>query len=135
MCPVHRTPSTPARPTDYLSRDKRDIARFSPGGARRSPRSACGGLVILAGAPYGRHRRLLLQRGTPMGADQQIAFFVRELSAPDPARRAAAAKGLGRIGQAAHAPVLAAAARGPEPVVRAAAALGLGRLGRPGGEL
>jgi HEAT repeat protein len=67
-----------------------------------------------------------------MGAEQQIAFFVRELSAPDPARRAAAAKGLGRIGQAEHAPVLAEAARDPEPVVRAAAAIGIGRLGRPG---
>jgi hypothetical protein len=42
-----------------------------------------------------------------MGVEHQIAFFLRELSAPDPARRAAAAKGLGRTGRAEHAHVLA----------------------------
>ena len=66
-----------------------------------------------------------------MGAEHQIAFFVRELSGPDPARRAAAAKGLGRIGRAEHAGVLAEAGRAAEPEVRAAAAVGLGRLGVP----
>ncbi|GGX29052.1 HEAT repeat domain-containing protein [Streptomyces lomondensis] len=72
-----------------------------------------------------------------MGADHQIAFFLRESAAPDPARRAAALKGLGRTGRAEHAPVLAAAADDPAPSVRAAAALGLGRLGDPeaGGEV
>ncbi|MDN3353691.1 HEAT repeat domain-containing protein [Actinomadura sp. DC4] len=64
-----------------------------------------------------------------MGAEHQLAFFIRELAAPDAARRAAAAKGLGRVGRAEHAQTLVRAARDPEPVVRAAVALGLGRLG------
>lgn len=67
-----------------------------------------------------------------MGTEHQISFFLRESAAPDPARRAAAAKGLGRIGRAEHAQALVRAARDREPVVRAAAALGLGRLGVPG---
>ncbi|MFD6286482.1 HEAT repeat domain-containing protein [Streptomyces sp. NPDC060205] len=70
-----------------------------------------------------------------MGTRQQIAYFLRELaySGPhtDPARRAAAAKGLGRIGRPEHAGALAGAAADPVPAVRAAAALGLGRLGVP----
>ncbi|WP_328492165.1 HEAT repeat domain-containing protein [Streptomyces sp. NBC_00414] len=49
----------------------------------------------------------------------------------DPERRAAAAKGLGRIGRPEHAGVLVEAAGDPVPAVRAAAALGLGRLGVP----
>ncbi|MFI8891370.1 HEAT repeat domain-containing protein [Streptomyces paradoxus] len=66
-----------------------------------------------------------------MGEDHQIAFFLRESAQSDPARRAAALKGLGRIGRAEHARVLAEAAGDPAPAVRAAAALGLGRLGVP----
>jgi HEAT repeat protein len=67
-----------------------------------------------------------------VGTEHQISFFLRESAAPDPARRAAAAKGLGRLGRPEHAQALVSAARDPEPVVRAAAALGLGRLGVPG---
>ncbi|MFD5231821.1 HEAT repeat domain-containing protein [Streptomyces qaidamensis] len=63
-----------------------------------------------------------------MGADHQIAFFLRESAQPDPERRAAALKGLGRIGRAERARVLAGEADDPAPAVRAAAALGLGRL-------
>ncbi|MFE8991450.1 HEAT repeat domain-containing protein [Streptomyces collinus] len=66
-----------------------------------------------------------------MGEDHQIAFLLREWAQPDPERRAAALKGLGRIGRAEHARVLAEAADDPDPAVRAAAALGLGRLGVP----
>ncbi|MER8224333.1 HEAT repeat domain-containing protein [Streptomyces sp. NPDC094143] len=66
-----------------------------------------------------------------MGADHQIVFFVRESAAPEPERRAAALKGLGRRGWAAHVPVLTEAAADPEPSVRAAAARALGRLGIP----
>ncbi|MBB6080319.1 HEAT repeat domain-containing protein [Streptomyces paradoxus] len=66
-----------------------------------------------------------------MGEDHQIAFFLRESAHPEPERRAAALKGLGRIGRAEHARVLAEAAGDPAPAVRAAAALGLGRLGVP----
>ncbi|MFF8940280.1 HEAT repeat domain-containing protein [Streptomyces paradoxus] len=66
-----------------------------------------------------------------MGEDHQIAFFLRESAHPKPERRAAALKGLGRIGRAEHARVLAEAAGDPAPAVRAAAALGLGRLGVP----
>ncbi|MEV5321811.1 HEAT repeat domain-containing protein [Streptomyces sp. NPDC052687] len=62
-------------------------------------------------------------------AEHQIAYFLRELhGAADPARRAAAAKGLGRTGRPEHAAVLARAAGDPEPAVRAAAAAGLARL-------
>ncbi|MFD5482516.1 HEAT repeat domain-containing protein [Streptomyces hawaiiensis] len=72
-----------------------------------------------------------------MGTDHQIAFFLRESVRPDPERRAAALKGLGRAGRAEHARVLAEAADDPAPSVRAAAALALGRLGIPeaGGEV
>jgi HEAT repeat protein len=66
-----------------------------------------------------------------MGEDHQIAFLLRESAHSDPERRAAALKGLGRIGRAEHARVLGEAADDPDPAVRAAAALGLGRLGVP----
>ncbi|MFC8144003.1 HEAT repeat domain-containing protein [Streptomyces paradoxus] len=66
-----------------------------------------------------------------MREDHQIAFFLRESAQPEPERRAAALKGLGRIGRAEHARVLAEAADDPAPTVRGAAALGLGRLGVP----
>ncbi|MET9556310.1 HEAT repeat domain-containing protein [Streptomyces sp. NPDC006645] len=71
-----------------------------------------------------------------MSNEHQIAFFLRELSAPQPWRRAAAAKGLGRTGRAGragHASALVTAGGDPDPSVRAAAALGLGRLGAPAG--
>ncbi|MFI8219586.1 HEAT repeat domain-containing protein [Streptomyces sp. NPDC085932] len=64
-----------------------------------------------------------------MGADHQIAFFLRESAAPEPERRVAALTGLGRRGGAEHVPVLTGAAADPEPRVRAAAARALGRLG------
>ncbi|MEW2360315.1 HEAT repeat domain-containing protein, partial [Spirillospora sp. NPDC029432] len=60
-----------------------------------------------------------------MIAGHQVAFFLRELGSPDPGRRAAAAKGLGRV--PGHAAELAGLAADPAPEVRAAAALGLGR--------
>ncbi|MER7378139.1 HEAT repeat domain-containing protein [Streptomyces lanatus] len=66
-----------------------------------------------------------------MGSQQQIAFFLRELAEGDTWRRAAAAKGLGRIGRDEHAWVLAGAVDDPAPEVREAAASGLGRLGVP----
>ncbi|MEU0203461.1 MULTISPECIES: HEAT repeat domain-containing protein [unclassified Streptomyces] len=66
-----------------------------------------------------------------MGADHQIAFFLRESAAPEPERRAAALKGLGRTGRSEYAPVAAEAAGDPAPSVRAAAALALARLGDP----
>ncbi|MGW5616469.1 HEAT repeat domain-containing protein [Streptomyces sp. NPDC003877] len=66
-----------------------------------------------------------------MGADHQIAFFLRESAAPEPERRAAALKGLGRRGGAEHVPVFTEAAADPAPQVRAAAARALGRLGIP----
>ncbi|MFD3440290.1 HEAT repeat domain-containing protein [Streptomyces sp. NPDC058685] len=69
-----------------------------------------------------------------MGADHQIAFFLGELAAPEPWRRAAAAKGLGRIGRPEHVPALVRAGHDTEPVVRAAAAHSLGRLGAPGAD-
>ncbi|MFC9977527.1 HEAT repeat domain-containing protein [Spirillospora sp. NPDC127200] len=62
-----------------------------------------------------------------MIASHQVAFFLRELGSTDPARRAAAVKGLGRV--PGHADRLAALAGDPAPQVRAAAALGLGRQG------
>jgi HEAT repeat protein len=65
-------------------------------------------------------------------AEHQIAFFLRELSAPVTANRVAAVKGLGRIGQPEHARALLAAAGDAEPTVRAAAAAALGRLGDAG---
>ncbi|GKQ36195.1 HEAT repeat domain-containing protein [Streptomyces sp. A012304] len=65
-----------------------------------------------------------------MVSEHQIAHFLRELAgAGDAHRRAAAAKGLGRLGGVEHTAVLVRAARDPEPEVRAAAAVGLGRLG------
>ncbi|CAL9326943.1 HEAT repeat domain-containing protein [Streptomyces sp. SudanB52_2052] len=66
-----------------------------------------------------------------MGADHQIAFFLRESTAPDAERRAAALKGLGRTGRSEYAPVAAEAAGDPASSVRAAAALALARLGDP----
>ncbi|MFJ1961556.1 HEAT repeat domain-containing protein [Streptomyces massasporeus] len=69
--------------------------------------------------------------GVAMGADHQIAFFLRESARPEPERRAAALKGLGRIGRGDHAGVLVGGAGDPDPRVRAAAALALGRLGIP----
>ncbi|MFH9043418.1 HEAT repeat domain-containing protein [Streptomyces sp. NPDC017966] len=64
-----------------------------------------------------------------MSAEHQIAHFLRELESPDPDRRTAAAKGLGRTGRPEHAAALVGAAGDPDPRVRAAAAHGLGRLG------
>ncbi|MGW5733097.1 MULTISPECIES: HEAT repeat domain-containing protein [Streptomyces] len=64
-----------------------------------------------------------------MTADHQIAFFLRELETGDTWRRAAAAKGLGKLGDAEHAAVLVRAADDPAPEVREGAAVGLGRLG------
>ncbi|WP_158751658.1 HEAT repeat domain-containing protein [Streptomyces bicolor] len=64
-----------------------------------------------------------------MGSDQQIAFFRRELKDGDTWRRAAAAKGLGRVGRDEHAWLLAGSADDRAPEVREAVALGLGRLG------
>ncbi len=64
-----------------------------------------------------------------MGSEQQIAFFLRELKAGDTWRRAAAAKGLGRVGRDEHAWVLVASADDRAPEVREAVAAGLGRLG------
>ncbi|WNO70420.1 HEAT repeat domain-containing protein [Streptomyces sp. AM8-1-1] len=69
-----------------------------------------------------------------MGADHQIAFFLRELAAPEPWRRVAAAKGLGRIGRYEQVQALIHVGRDADPAVRAAAALGLGRLGAPGAD-
>ncbi|MGI5170854.1 HEAT repeat domain-containing protein [Spirillospora sp. CA-253888] len=62
-----------------------------------------------------------------MTASHQVTFFLREIGSTDPARRAAAAKGLGRV--PGHADRLAALAGDPDPQVRAAAAAGLGRQG------
>lgn len=64
-----------------------------------------------------------------MGAEQQIAFFLRELKDGDTWRRAAAAKGPGRVGRDEHAWVLVASAGDRTPEVREAVAAGLGRLG------
>ncbi|WP_217207024.1 HEAT repeat domain-containing protein [Streptomyces sp. AC550_RSS872] len=61
--------------------------------------------------------------------EQQIAFFLRELKDGDTWRRAAAAKGLGRVGRDEHAWVLVASADDRTPEVREAVAVGLGRLG------
>jgi HEAT repeat protein len=72
-----------------------------------------------------------------MQSGHQIAYFLRELEGPDPARRAAAAKGLGKTGHSEHVTVLVRATGDREPAVRAAAAQGLGRLGarEAGGEV
>ncbi|KOG07745.1 HEAT repeat domain-containing protein [Streptomyces viridochromogenes] len=64
-----------------------------------------------------------------MGSEQQIAFFLRELKDGDTWRRAAAAKGLGRVGRDEHAGVLVGVADDRAPEVREAVAAGLGRLG------
>ncbi|WP_210583608.1 HEAT repeat domain-containing protein [Streptomyces sp. GESEQ-35] len=64
-----------------------------------------------------------------MGSEQQIAFFLRGLEDGDTWRRAAAAKGLGRVGRDEHAWALVGSADDRAPEVREAAALGLGRLG------
>ncbi|MFF5481968.1 HEAT repeat domain-containing protein [Streptomyces sp. NPDC012935] len=64
-----------------------------------------------------------------MGSDQQIAFFLRALRTGDTWRRAAAAKGLGRVGRDEHAWVLVGSADDPAPEVREAVAMGLGRSG------
>ncbi|MBA9006332.1 HEAT repeat domain-containing protein [Thermomonospora cellulosilytica] len=62
-----------------------------------------------------------------MVAGHQVAFFLREIGSADPARRAAAAKGLSRA--PGHVAELTALAGDPAPQVRAAAALGLGGQG------
>ncbi|NNN30638.1 hypothetical protein HLK59_09720 [Streptomyces sp. S3(2020)] len=64
-----------------------------------------------------------------MTTDHQIAFFLRELETGDTWRRAAAAKGLGKLGDGEHAAVLVRAAGDRAPEVREGAAVGLGRLG------
>lgn len=66
-----------------------------------------------------------------MTAEHQVAFFLRELETGDPRRRAAAAKGLGKLGGPEHAAVLVRAAADRAPEVREGAAVGLGRLGVP----
>ncbi|MES5823087.1 HEAT repeat domain-containing protein [Streptomyces sp. RG80] len=64
-----------------------------------------------------------------MTREHQVAFFLRELEAGDTWRRAAAAKGLGKLGDTEHAAVLVRAAGDRAPEVREGAAVGLGRLG------
>jgi len=64
-----------------------------------------------------------------MTTDHQVAFFLAELERGDTWRRAAAAKGLGKLGGSEHAAVLMRAAADPAPEVREGAAMGLGRLG------
>jgi HEAT repeat protein len=66
-----------------------------------------------------------------MATEHQVAFFLRELETGDTWRRAAAAKGLGKLGGTEHAAVLVRAAADPAPEVREGAAVGLGRLGLP----
>ncbi|GAA1933593.1 hypothetical protein GCM10009837_69280 [Streptomyces durmitorensis] len=66
-----------------------------------------------------------------MTTEHQVSFFLRELETGDTWRRAAAAKGLGRLGGTEHAAVLVRAAADPAPEVREGAAVGLGRLGVP----
>ena len=63
------------------------------------------------------------------GSAHQIAFFLRELESEEPGRRAAAVKGLGRLGRGdEHGEVVARVARDAEAAVRAGAADALGRL-------
>lgn len=64
-----------------------------------------------------------------MGSEQQIAFFLGALKSGDTWRRAAAAKGLGKVGRHEHAWVLVDSADDPAPEVREAVAMGLGRSG------
>ncbi|BCL24928.1 hypothetical protein ACPCBX_26110 [Streptomyces tuirus] len=52
-----------------------------------------------------------------------MALLLRESVRPEPERRAAAPKGLGRTGRGEHTGVLVDAADAPAPRVRAAAAL------------
>lgn len=77
------------------------------------------------------------------GAAHQIAFFLRELTVGEAGRRAAAVKGLGRVGRwaAEYGEVVAGvgaavvrAAQDPEAVVRAGAADALGWLGPVAGD-
>ncbi len=82
--------------------------------------------------------------GGARGAAHQVAFFLRELASEEAGRRAAAVKGLGRVGcwaAAEHGDVVAGVgaavvgtAGDPDAPVRAAAADALGRLGPLGGE-
>lgn len=72
-------------------------------------------------------------KGGAGGTAHQIAFFLRELSAEEPWRRAAAVKGLGRLGRwDEHGDAVARLVRDTEAVVRAGAADALGRLGGAG---
>ncbi|MFE5918011.1 HEAT repeat domain-containing protein [Streptomyces sp. NPDC056468] len=64
-----------------------------------------------------------------MGSEQQIAFFLRALRTGDTWGRAAAAKGLGKVGRDEHAWVLVESADDSAPEVREAVAMGLGRSG------
>ncbi len=86
----------------------------------------------------------VVRGGGAGGAAHQIAFFLRELTAEECGRRAAAVKGLGRVGRwaAEHGEVVDGvreaveqAAQDPEAGVRAGAADALGWLGqaRPAG--
>ncbi|MBD9724486.1 HEAT repeat domain-containing protein [Streptomyces caniscabiei] len=82
--------------------------------------------------------------GGASGAAHQIAHFLRESRAGEPGRRAAAVKGLGRVGLWASAehgdivagvgPAVLGAAGDAEALVRAAVADALGWLGPPGGD-
>ncbi|MFM9580471.1 HEAT repeat domain-containing protein [Streptomyces caniscabiei] len=92
--------------------------------------------------PRGGHVGVVRGGGAD-GAAHQIAYFLRESAATEPGRRAAAVKGLGRVGRwaAAYGDVVAGvaeavvrAAQDPAAVVRAGAADALGRLGPVGGD-
>ncbi|MDX2516500.1 HEAT repeat domain-containing protein [Streptomyces stelliscabiei] len=85
----------------------------------------------------------VVRGGGAEGAAHQIGFFLRESTAEEAGRRAAAVKGLGRVGRwaAAYGEVIAGvgeavvgAAQDPAAVVRAAAAHALGWLGPVGGD-
>ncbi|MFJ5265641.1 HEAT repeat domain-containing protein [Streptomyces sp. NPDC088387] len=64
-----------------------------------------------------------------MSTEDQIAYFLRVLDSGDTWQRAAAAKGLGKLGDAKHVAVLVRATADPAPEVREGAAVGLGRVG------